>query len=82
MICPTGEAKYFCKWGWTPLSTNRPTGKSLEPVLLSVVRFSLVSRMEIRPSFPNVQLHIVGALLREPGIHMWTAPVPQEPFGV
>jgi hypothetical protein len=28
MICPTGEAKYFCKWGWTPLSTNRPTGKS------------------------------------------------------
>jgi hypothetical protein len=28
MICPTGEAKYFCKQGWTPLSTNRPTGKS------------------------------------------------------
>src|SRR6266481_6140534 len=28
MICPTGEAKYFCKWGWTPLSTNRTTGKS------------------------------------------------------
>ena len=37
MICPTGEAKYFCKWGWTPLSTNRPTGKSLEPVLLSAL---------------------------------------------
>jgi hypothetical protein len=30
MICPTGEAKYFCKWGWTPLSTNCPTGKSLD----------------------------------------------------
>ena len=30
MICPTGEAKYFCKWGWTPLSTNRSTGKSLD----------------------------------------------------
>jgi hypothetical protein len=30
MICPTGEAKYFCKQGWTPLSTNRPTGKSLD----------------------------------------------------
>jgi len=28
MICPTGEAKYFCKEGWTPLPTNRPTGKS------------------------------------------------------
>jgi hypothetical protein len=28
MICPTGEAKYFCKQGWTHLSTNRPTGKS------------------------------------------------------
>src|SRR6266436_10186623 len=28
MICPTGEAKYFCKRGWTPLSTSRPTGKS------------------------------------------------------
>jgi hypothetical protein len=25
--------------------------------------------MEIRPSFPDVHLHIVGALLREPGIH-------------
>jgi len=25
VICPTGEAKYFCKWGWTE---NRPTGKS------------------------------------------------------
>src|ERR1700730_6618522 len=30
MICPTGEAKYFCKRGWTPLSTNRPTGKSVD----------------------------------------------------
>src|ERR1700730_9626507 len=30
----TGEAKYFCKGGWTPLSTRRPTGKSLEPALL------------------------------------------------
>jgi hypothetical protein len=28
MICPTGEVKYFCKWDWTPLSTNCPTGKS------------------------------------------------------
>jgi hypothetical protein len=28
MICPTGEAKYFCKGDWTALSTNRPTGKS------------------------------------------------------
>jgi hypothetical protein len=34
MICPTGEAKYFCKRGWTRLSTKRPTGKSLEPILL------------------------------------------------
>jgi hypothetical protein len=28
MICPTGEAKYFCKRDWTRESTNRPTGKS------------------------------------------------------
>jgi hypothetical protein len=30
MICPTGEAKYFCKGDWTHCSTKRPTGKSLE----------------------------------------------------
>jgi hypothetical protein len=30
MICPTGIAKYFCKRGWTRLSTKRPTGKSLD----------------------------------------------------
>ncbi len=29
MICPTGEAKYFCKGGWTGFSTARPSGKSL-----------------------------------------------------
>jgi hypothetical protein len=29
MICPTGEAKYFCKWDWTGKSERRPTGKSL-----------------------------------------------------
>src|SRR5713226_3885428 len=28
MFLPTTEAKYFCKEGWTALSTNRPTGKS------------------------------------------------------
>jgi hypothetical protein len=28
MICPTGEAKYFCKGDSTPPSTNRTTGKS------------------------------------------------------
>jgi hypothetical protein len=28
MICPTGEAKYFCKGDSTRLSINRPTGKS------------------------------------------------------
>jgi len=27
MICPTGEAKYFCKEGWTPLSTKPPDGQ-------------------------------------------------------
>ncbi len=30
MICPTGEVKYFCKRDSTPLSTSRPTGKSLD----------------------------------------------------
>jgi hypothetical protein len=29
MICPTGEAKYFCKGDWTGFSTVRPSGKSL-----------------------------------------------------
>jgi hypothetical protein len=28
MICPTGEAKYFCKGDWTGFSTARPSGKS------------------------------------------------------
>jgi hypothetical protein len=36
MICPTGEAKYFCKQGWTPLSTNCPTGKSLNCALSEI----------------------------------------------
>ena len=29
MICPTGEAKYFCKGDWTGFSTARPSGKSI-----------------------------------------------------
>ncbi len=29
MICPTGEAKYFCWRYWTGFSSARPTGKSL-----------------------------------------------------
>jgi len=34
MICPTGEAKYFCKGD----STQKcPTGKSLEPLLSPVL---------------------------------------------
>ena len=28
LICPTGEAKYFCKWGWTANSLICPSGKS------------------------------------------------------
>jgi hypothetical protein len=47
MICPTGEAKYFCKEGWTPLSTSRPTGKSLacgeNTFLVSQMRCSSIS---------------------------------------
>jgi len=47
MICPTGEAKYFCKWGWTPLSTNCPSGKSLDcgknTFLVSRMRCSAIS---------------------------------------
>src|SRR5216683_7364137 len=42
------KQKYFCKEGWTRLSTNRPTGKSAHG-------------HESNPSFPDVQLHIVGA---------------------
>ena len=56
MICPTGEAKYFCKED----STQKcPTGKSPHD---REEQIPLVSRMEISPSFR-------GALLREPGIH-------------
>ena len=40
MICPTGEAKYFCKRDSTRPSTNRPTGKSLEPVVVHVDKLS------------------------------------------
>jgi hypothetical protein len=29
MICPTGIAEYFCKNGWTEISQNCPSGKSL-----------------------------------------------------
>jgi hypothetical protein len=47
MICPTGEAKYFCKQGWTRLSTSRPTGKSLDcgenTFLVSRMRCSAIS---------------------------------------
>jgi hypothetical protein len=38
MICPTGEAKYFCKGGWTRLSTTRPTGKSAGLSALRAIR--------------------------------------------
>src|SRR5712664_1579564 len=30
LFLPNGEAEYFCKGGWTPGSTNCPTGKSAE----------------------------------------------------
>src|SRR5882672_6347175 len=29
MICPTGEAKYFCKGDWTRNWPDRPSGKSV-----------------------------------------------------
>jgi hypothetical protein len=29
LICPTGKAKYFCKEGWTAISQNSPSGKSV-----------------------------------------------------
>src|ERR1700736_6513027 len=31
MICPTGEAEYFCKGGWTAKSLICPSGKSVQP---------------------------------------------------
>jgi hypothetical protein len=47
MICPTGEVKYFCKRDSTPLSTNRPTGKSLDcgenTFLVSRMRWRAIS---------------------------------------
>jgi hypothetical protein len=30
VICPTGQAKYFCEQGWTQHSLICPSGKSLE----------------------------------------------------
>src|SRR5450755_4079931 len=50
------KQKYFCKEGWTPLSTNRPSGKSPHG---GEEQIAVESRMEISPSFR-------GALLREP----------------
>jgi hypothetical protein len=28
VICPTARAEYFCKWEWTGVPQNSPTGKS------------------------------------------------------
>jgi hypothetical protein len=53
MICPTGEVKYFCKEGWTPLSTNHPTGKSLEPRLFaSAIAACRCYRCDVSLIFP------------------------------
>src|SRR5216684_3240071 len=39
MICPTGEAKYFCKGDWTPNSLICPSGRSIrEPVVIRGTR--------------------------------------------
>jgi hypothetical protein len=35
LIWVCGEAEYFCKWGWTPGSTNCPSGKSVDGVVLA-----------------------------------------------
>src|ERR1700730_6683071 len=70
MICPTGEAKYFCKEDSTHLSTNRPTGKSLEPVLLSTL--SVFARVPDgnQSVIPRCAIaHRGRATWREPGIH-------------
>jgi hypothetical protein len=52
MICPTGEV-YFCKQDWTPLSTNHPTGKSLEPLLFaSAIAACQCYRCDVSLIFP------------------------------
>jgi hypothetical protein len=55
MICPTGEAKYFCKRGWTQ---KCPTGKSLDcgenTFLVSQMRCSAISAF-MRVSTPRAR---------------------------
>src|SRR5450631_3559573 len=48
MICPTGEAKYFCKWDWTGKLQRRPTGKSLEPAGSNTISPSCSSDAQFR----------------------------------
>ena len=68
MICPTGEAKYFCKWGWTQ---KCPTGKSprREPIpLVSRTRCSVLPAMPTgrTNASPMTGSASSGALLRCP----------------
>jgi hypothetical protein len=45
LIPPSGEQKYFCKEGWTPPSTNCPSGKSLEPFQQFTPSCSSIARL-------------------------------------
>src|SRR5450432_3648322 len=66
------KQRYFCKEGWTPLSTNRPSGKSPHG---GEEQIAVESRMEISPSFR-------GALLREPESICGRSPCRKMLFGV
>jgi hypothetical protein len=48
MICPTGEAKYFCKRDSTGKLQRRPTGKSLEPAGSNTISPSCSSDAQFR----------------------------------
>ena len=57
MICPTGEAKYFCKGDWTGKLQRRPTGKSLEPAGSNTTFPSLLFGRAISRRRPPLQCH-------------------------
>jgi hypothetical protein len=59
MICPTGEAKYFCKGD----STQKcPTGKSLEP--------AVVHADQLSPAKPITSLNAMMGIAFAPPIRM------------
>jgi hypothetical protein len=71
MICPTGEAKYFCEWGWTANSLICPSGNSIESLQqitgIQGAIFSYVGHSGASPTGPR-KARPDDRLRDEPGI--------------